>query len=654
MRRRGVLVKGRIFIVGCPRSGTTLLQSLLAAHPQIFSCPETHFFPNTVGSGWRKYLGIASSKARQKLCEFLKEIGQEKMEGLLPSRCFMVRHYVNVFVAILDELTEREGKNIWVEKTPQHLHYIDVVEKCIPDAKFIHLVRNGKDVVASLYDVTHRYPESWGGPRSIEQCVRRWNTDVKITQRYVTAPNHIVVRYEDLVQDPKTTMKKICDFIGVEFTPMMIEQHTRAGEKIILEGQEWVKSAKEPIRKVKESKFGTVFNKWEQAWILDHLEPLGAAKKSISKHPIQKDIRFKEMNVLFLPDGSFGNPYQRELANALKRQGVDVTLSNGIGHLPILGAIRAYGKPDVLHLHWTHGFLVASSRVKTFIKAFRFLTELLIVKFLRIKIVWTVHNLVEHERRHPRLELLFNRILVHLYDQLIVHCLFAQEAVIQTYRLPDRLKAKVNVVPHGHYVDSYENQLSQEEARARLGLGEEKIVFLYFGQIRYYKGVFQLIDAFRKLESPQARLLIVGRPANEAIKTQVVEHAQSDSRILTFLRFVPDKEVQLYMNAADVVVLPYQDILTSGSALLAMSFGKAVIIPNIGCVAEALDSQAAFFYDPNEEEGLLKAMQQALKADLAAMGQHNIDRAKRFNWDKIAQKTVEVYHRCWGRRSAKL
>jgi len=97
------------------------------------------------------------------------------------------------------------------------------------------------------------------------------------------------------------------------------------------------------------------------------------------------------------------------------------------------------------------------------------------------------------------------------------------------------------------------------------------------------------------------------------------------------------------MNAADVVVLPFQDILTSGSALLAMSFGKPVIAPRMGCIPEALDRKGVFLYTHNEEEALLRAFQQASLADLAAMGKYNYRKAKRFDWNEIAQKTCELY-----------
>jgi glycosyltransferase involved in cell wall biosynthesis len=121
---------------------------------------------------------------------------------------------------------------------------------------------------------------------------------------------------------------------------------------------------------------------------------------------------------------------------------------------------------------------------------------------------------------------------------------------------------------------------------------------------------------------------------------------QSDKRIRIFPCFIPDKDVQLYMNAADAVVLPFQDVLTSGSALLAMSFGKALILPRRGSLTEIVDNQGGLFYDPKEKAGMYKALQQALTADFSTMGKHNYEEVKRFSWDKIAQKTYEVYSQC--------
>jgi glycosyltransferase involved in cell wall biosynthesis len=349
------------------------------------------------------------------------------------------------------------------------------------------------------------------------------------------------------------------------------------------------------------------------------------------------------MKVLFLPDWYKENPYQRELAAALEKQGVTVIMGRGIDRLPILGAIRVHGKPDVLHFHWTHPYLLGGSRAKSVMRSIRFMAELLIVKLLGIKVIWTVHNLLEHERSDQQVELFFNRVLVRLYDQILVHCSFAREAVVESYHLPGRFRDKISVIPHGNYIDSYENQVTREKARAKLGLDDRDIVFLYFGTIRSNKGVLQMTDVFRTFRSPQVRLLIVGRPESDTIRRELMRSCESDGRIRAFLQFVSANDVQLYMNAADVVVLPFQDILTSGSALLAMSFGKPVIAPRMGCIPEALDRKGVFLYTHNEEEALLRAFQQASLADLAAMGKYNYRKAKRFDWNEIAQKTCELY-----------
>jgi len=350
------------------------------------------------------------------------------------------------------------------------------------------------------------------------------------------------------------------------------------------------------------------------------------------------------MNILFIPDGSRGNPYQLELSKALRRCNVSVTLTSGIGKMPILGAIQAHGKPDILHLHWTHGFIGASSSLKTVAKGVRFLLELALLKLMGIKLVWTVHNLLQHERQHPRLELLFTRIAVHLYDHLIVHCETAKEAVIKAYRLPRRFSKRISVIPHGNYLGCYENSISRSVARERLGFQDEHIVFLYIGQIRPYKGVPLLIDTFLNLQDSRARLLIAGKPATDQLKEEIEEGAQRDPRIVLRLTFIPHNEIQLYLNAADVVVLPYQDILTSGAAILAISFGCPVIAPRIGCMAETIDeSKGGFLYDPEREGDLLRAMQEALKADLVAMGKYNLNKARKLDWDRIAKMTSEVY-----------
>ena len=132
LRQSTVHIGRRLFLVGCPRSGTTLLQSMLAAHPRIASFPETHFFERV--SPRFASVGMASPKRRdrRRLLQFLSEVGHPEMECLIPRYAVTLRRSVGAFVEVLDALTLAQGGTVWVEKTPGHLHCIHLVEAHIP------------------------------------------------------------------------------------------------------------------------------------------------------------------------------------------------------------------------------------------------------------------------------------------------------------------------------------------------------------------------------------------------------------------------------------------------------------------------------------------------------------------------------------------
>jgi hypothetical protein len=202
-------IKGRIFIVGCPRSGTTLLQSLLAAHPQIASFPETHFFESLAPANpliRSLGMGLASGqRVRRRFKNFLSIINRENMEEYLPSFPLFMSQYASAFVQVLDRITEEQGKSLWIEKTPGNLRQIGLIEKLLEGAQFIHIIRSGSDTVASLYEVTQNHPEVWGYRWTIDECIRQWKEDIEITQIYFSKPNHTLVKYEQLVETPPSS-----------------------------------------------------------------------------------------------------------------------------------------------------------------------------------------------------------------------------------------------------------------------------------------------------------------------------------------------------------------------------------------------------------------------------------------------------------------
>lgn len=341
------------------------------------------------------------------------------------------------------------------------------------------------------------------------------------------------------------------------------------------------------------------------------------------------------MKVMFIPDARNKNLYQTNLSYSLSKLGVRVYFDNG----SVIQSIIRYW-PDILHVHWPYPFLIANSKFTTTIKSTSFICGLLLLKLFGMKVVWTVHNLTDHEGKFKYQELLFSKIFAKLCDKLIVHCLSAK---IDVEKLYNKNESSIVIIPHGNYIGHYENSMTISEARRRLKFSEEDIIFLYFGQIRSYKGVPELIDTFKMLKNDKAKLLIVGKPLNEEIKANILNNCKDDDRIRNILEFIPDEDIQIYMNAADIVVLPYKNVLTSGAAILSISFGRPIIAPAVKCIVDTLDDKGCFLYRNNH---LFEAMIRVLNVDreiLQNMGMYNLQLAEKFGWDDIGKKTYNVY-----------
>ena len=348
------------------------------------------------------------------------------------------------------------------------------------------------------------------------------------------------------------------------------------------------------------------------------------------------------MNVLFIPF-SQENPYQKELARYMKNHDVDVIMKDEESILPILKVVFFTGKPDILHLHWTHTIIKSRNTVERVIKGIRFLGEIIFLKMIRVKIIWTVHNISDHDFEKNRIENVIHKYFLMLCDMVIVHCEDAIKAVKLYYKKIGLINRKICVIPHGNYIESYKNDISSEKARKLLGFESHETVFGFFGNIRSYKGVFDLVQAFQELEEPCIRLLLVGKPQTYDLEKKLQRIANDDNRISLILGYVPAKRIQIYLNCMDVIVLPFRKILTSGSALLAMSFGKPVVAPNSGCLKELFGDNGNFLYEADNEKSLIDAMKKSLKADLRELGKHNFDLALKAGWKFSAKQTAEVY-----------
>ena len=191
-------------------------------------------------------------------------------------------------------------------------------------------------------------------------------------------------------------------------------------------------------------------------------------------------------------------------------------------------------------------------------------------------------------------------------DGVIAQSFHARSEAIRTFGIRD--PSRVRVIEHGSYIGCYPDTISGDAARAILGLPPEALVFLFLGRIEPYKGVLELIDSFRKLEAPDARLLVAGLPANDEDRRRIEQAAGGDERILFRPGYVPADQMQVFLRAADVFVAPFRYILTSSSIVLGMSFAKAVIAPAQGCIPETVGPEGGFLYPADDPSGLAQAL----------------------------------------------
>ena len=250
----------QVFIVGCPRSGTTLLQSLLAAHPEITSFPETGFFLHLWGDDLKRTL-------YERLVVFFQDINRPELLETIQSYQG-VAGCIKWFSAILDELAAENGNNIWLEKTPQHLFYINDIQYHLPDASFIHIQRNPLDTIASLYLATRMPPlqnHSWGEFWSLEKCVTMWKQSNRATKACVDNLRHLIVGYEQLTENPPEILTKCCEVIGVEYCPAMLEDYNTEALRLSL-GMPWHNGIDRGIMPAK-SNYQNVFQPWEIDYI---------------------------------------------------------------------------------------------------------------------------------------------------------------------------------------------------------------------------------------------------------------------------------------------------------------------------------------------------------------------------------------------------
>lgn len=347
-----------------------------------------------------------------------------------------------------------------------------------------------------------------------------------------------------------------------------------------------------------------------------------------------------ELRVLIAPWIAGQNPYLPLLAGGLEAHGVRVERVGGTSWSELDAAFEGSDPPRLLHLQWHHGFLVARGRGigASLRRSHKFFGLLRRLRRRGIGIVWTVHNVTHHERERAGLEIRACRRLARLAHRLIVHCEAARAEVAAAYRAP---RDRIDVVPHGHYIDAYPPKRDRAEARRRVGLASDGLVLLQFGQLREYKGVPDLLAALDADGTGDVTLVLAGEVKSPELAGLLQRRAAADPRLRLELGFASDGRLADLIDASDAVVLPYRRSLTSGSAMLAGSRGRALIAPRTGCMGE-MAGPGAVLYGPGPD-GLAGAIRTARGEDLDALGARFLERIRAVPWERVGSLTRAVY-----------
>lgn len=268
----------RTFVVGCPRSGTTVVQAMLARHPAVFSLPETAFFEHVHGNpSWRwgdahatyrpprlrQRLGFTRTYERQ-LFLSLRRMAASSADTLpLPS--LRARTLQRRFVRLLDELARAEARQMWLEKTPSHLLYLAEIEAAAPDARFVHVIRPGAETIASLVDASLLFESDNAFGGGTVHWARRWNRAMQIHRAHLHHPQHYLLFLEDLIAQPHVAWRDLCRFLDLDPCQSLDDNCTQAIAD--LEREPWKRRALSGRVHAPESKVDSLFGPKVQRWL---------------------------------------------------------------------------------------------------------------------------------------------------------------------------------------------------------------------------------------------------------------------------------------------------------------------------------------------------------------------------------------------------
>jgi hypothetical protein len=220
------------FVCGVTRSGTTLVRLMLDSHPELAIPGETHWLPKLIKAAER---GKQSADDYADLIIDHKRWGDFHLDGdVLRERIRKVDppNAADVIRAFYLTYAEREGKTRYGDKTPGYVQEMPRIQRVLPEARFVHIIRDGRDVSLSHLRM------NWG-PETYAESARLWRNRIRKARKQAPKIEHYMeIHFEDLVADTEGVLRRVCDFIELDFDPVMLDYHERAEGRLAEKARE--------------------------------------------------------------------------------------------------------------------------------------------------------------------------------------------------------------------------------------------------------------------------------------------------------------------------------------------------------------------------------------------------------------------------------
>lgn len=205
------------FIVGCPRSGTTLVRHMLDAHPEVAVPPESHFVPRLAARFTTEPFTVGAYLSELVTCGWIELSGLDLRELRDRLEAAAARNLAGAVRATYELYAGRFGKRLYADKTPKYVLNLDLVTGLFPEARFLHVVRDGRAVALSLLE------QGWG-PSDLLTAAYYWRRHVAAGLAFERAhPSRCLrVSYEELISDPRCVLKELCGFLGISYSEDML------------------------------------------------------------------------------------------------------------------------------------------------------------------------------------------------------------------------------------------------------------------------------------------------------------------------------------------------------------------------------------------------------------------------------------------------